>query len=262
MESPIRAIGQRVRCPRPMWSVTHLVLVLCKVGAWALISLNRMFTHPIPCAESVNISTKGNSPALLEASRSLTAPGGPRRLRNVNRSRSTKGDSNECSRKSDPHQGMQIPHHLQRRADHEGRFRVSPMHRLGTVPQNRCFMASSGNEPDRAESGPVTECPRREPEGRRSADKSRASHIVDYTLGVKTGIWKGQILRRSKEFEMASEVGLETSRKLQNPRFSRFLKISHAGRSIRSRQGCLMRYGLISAGPSPGGSVEVPKAIL
>lgn len=58
--------------------------------------------------------------------------------------------------------------------------------------QNRCFMASSGNEPDRGESGSVTEWRRRVSEGCRRADKPRVSHTVDYTLGVKTGAWKAK----------------------------------------------------------------------
>jgi hypothetical protein len=63
----------------------------------------------------------GNPPALLEDPRSLTALGVPRILRIVNCSRFTKGNSNECLKRSDPYKmGMQMPRHLHSSASKEG----------------------------------------------------------------------------------------------------------------------------------------------
>jgi len=58
----------------------------------------------------LSLSPKGNPPALLEDSRSLTTPGVAESLELVNRSKFTKGDSNECLRDSETYDmGMQIP---------------------------------------------------------------------------------------------------------------------------------------------------------
>lgn len=55
------------------------------------------------------VSPKGNPPALLEDSRSLTTPGVVESLAIVNRSKFTKGDSNERIRDSETYDmGMQI----------------------------------------------------------------------------------------------------------------------------------------------------------
>ena len=59
----------------------------------------------LPCL----INPPGNPPALPEDPRSLTAPGVAHSLRNVNRSKFTKGDSNESIRSAQAYNlGMQV----------------------------------------------------------------------------------------------------------------------------------------------------------
>src|SRR6266540_5234778 len=79
---------------------------------------SRVVSGPLPSSDQplavcnpnmTTVSTKINPPAVLEDSRSLTAPGVFRSLPFVNRSKFTKGDRNEYIRESEAHgMGMQI----------------------------------------------------------------------------------------------------------------------------------------------------------